>query len=96
VPCACWKARDRVPLAIDLGVRRGGTLARVVPVAGTADAFLLRERTGECRAGGDPIHFGPGRAEYAWTDLRGALPELDALSVYLTGFTPFRTTLWIA
>jgi hypothetical protein len=39
---------DRVPLAIELGFRRGG-----------------------------------------------ALPKLDALSVYLTGFTPFRTTLRI-
>jgi hypothetical protein len=26
----------------------------------------------------------------------GALPKLDALSVYVTGFTPFRATLRIA
>jgi hypothetical protein len=84
---------DRVPLAIELGFRRGGTLAGVVPVEGTADAFLLGEGTGEYRLGGDAIRFGPGRAEHTWTDLRGALPKLDALSVYLTGFTPFRTTL---
>jgi hypothetical protein len=87
---------DRVPLAIELGFRRGGTLTGVVPLAGTADAFLLREGTGEYRAGPDSIRFGPGHADHTWTDLRGALPKLDALSVYLTGFTPFRTTLRIA
>jgi len=86
---------DRVPLAIELGLRRGGELSGVAPVPGTADAFLLREGTGEYRLGGDTIRFGPGRAEHTWTDLRGALPKLDALSVYLTGTTPFRTTLRI-
>jgi hypothetical protein len=87
---------DGVPLAIELGFRRGGELTGVAPIAGKAETFLLRGGTGEYRLGGDTIRFGPGRAEHAWTDLRGALPKLDALSVYLTGFTPFRTTLRIA
>jgi hypothetical protein len=86
---------DRVPLAVELGFRRGGELAGVVPLAGRADAFLLPEGTGEYRRGGDTIRFGPGRLAHAWTELRGALPKLDALSVYLTGTTPFRTTLRI-
>ena len=86
---------DRVPLAIELGFRRGGALSGVEPLPGTPDAFLLREGTGEYRLGGEVIRFGPGRAEHTWTDLRGALPKLDALSVYLTGFTPFRATLRI-
>ena len=47
------------------------------------------------RPDGEVIRFGPGRAEHTWTDLRGAQPKLDALSVYLTGFTPFRATLRI-
>ena len=85
-----------VPLAIELGFRRGGELTGVTPIAGKADAFFLREGNAEYRLGGDTIRFGPGRVEHAWTDLRGALPKLDALSVYLTGFTPFRTTLRIA
>jgi hypothetical protein len=84
---------DHVPLAIELGFRRGGVLAGVEPLPGTPDSFLLREGTGEYRAGGETIRFGPGRAEHTWTDLRGALPKLDALSVYVTGFTPFRATL---
>ena len=86
---------DRVPLAIELGFRRGGALSGVEPVPGTPDAFLLRGEAGEYRQGGETIRFGPGRAEHTWTDLRGALPKLDALSVYLTGFTPFRATLRI-
>ena len=85
-----------VPLAIELGFRRGGELTGVTPIAGKADAFFLREGNAEYRLGGDTIRFGPGRVGHAWTDLRGALPKLDALSVYLTGFTPFRTTLRIA
>jgi hypothetical protein len=86
---------DRVPLAIELGFRRGGALTGVEPLAGTTDAFLLRGGASEYRLGGDTIRFGPGRAEHTWTELRGALPKLDALSVYLTGFTPFRATLRI-
>jgi hypothetical protein len=86
---------DRVPLAIELGFRRGGALAGVEPLPGAPDAFLLREGAGAYRVGGETIRFGPGRAEHTWTDLRGALPRLDALSVYVTGFTPFRTTLRI-
>ncbi|HYN04177.1 MAG TPA: hypothetical protein VE359_17130 [Vicinamibacteria bacterium] len=86
---------DRVPLAVELGFRRGGALSGVEPLPGTPDAFLLREGTGEYRADGETIRFGPGRAEHTWTDLRGALPKLDALSVYVTGFTPFRATLRI-
>ena len=86
---------DRVPLAIELGFRRGGALSGVEPLPGTPDAFLLRGEAGEYRLGGEVIRFGPGRAEHTWTDLRGALPKLDALSVYVTGFTPFRATLRI-
>jgi len=87
---------NRVPLAIELGFRRGGELAGVVPLEGREDAFLLPEGTGEYRLDGETIRFGPGRAGHTWTELRGALPKLDALSVYLTGFTPFRATLRIA
>ena len=86
---------DRVPLAIELGFRRGGALVGVEPLPGKPDVFLLRDGTGEYRAGGEVIRFGPGQAAHTWTDLRGALPKLDALSVYLTGLTPFRATLRI-
>jgi hypothetical protein len=84
---------DRVPVALELGFRRGGELSGVSPVAGRPEAFLLRGGTGEYRLGGDAIRFGPGRVEHTWTELRGALSKLDGPSVYITGFTPFRATL---
>ena len=45
--------------------------------------------------GTDTITFGPGLREHAWTQLRGALPKLDADCVYFTGFTPFNLTIEI-
>lgn len=84
---------DGVPVAVELGFRRGGSLAGVEAVPGVPDAFLLTDGHGRYRSGGDTIQFGPGRADHTWTQLRGALPKWDGLSVYLTGLTPFRLTL---
>ena len=84
---------DHVPVAIEMGFRKGGTLSGVSTVAGTSDAFLLESGTGVYEYGQDRIEFGPGAAPHSDTQLRGALPKLDALSVYLTGFTPFTQTL---
>ena len=84
---------DGVPVAIELAFRHGGRLEGVEPVAAVADAYLLPTGTGRYVAGDDAIEFGPGRAEHTWTQLRGALPKWDGQSVYLTGFTPFTTTL---
>jgi hypothetical protein len=84
-----------VPTAVELAFRRGGQLEGVEAVPGVADAFLLREGTGRYRAGSETITFGPGQAEHTWTQVRGALPKWDGLSVYLTGFTPFRAQLRI-
>jgi hypothetical protein len=84
-----------VPVALELAFRRGGRLDGVEPVAGIPDAFLLRGDAGRYTFDGQTITFGPGRVEHTWTQLRGALPKWDGLSVYLTGFTPFRTQLRI-
>ena len=85
-----------VPVAVELAFRRGGTLQGVEPVAGTSDAYLLSAGTGRYVVDGDTIEFGPGRAEHTYTQLRGALPKWDGLSVYVTGLTPFRTTFSIS
>lgn len=87
---------DGVPVAIELAFRHGGRLEGVEPVASVKDAFLLADGTGRYSVGADTIVFGPGRAEHSWTQLRGALPKWDGLSVYLTGFTPFTTTLTLS
>lgn len=84
---------DHVPVAIEMGFRKGGTLSGVGTLAHTPDAFLLESGTGVYEYGQDRIEFGPGTAPHNDTQLRGALPKLDALSVYITGFTPFTQTL---
>ena len=85
-----------VPVAIELAFRHGGKLEGVEPVAGVKDAWLLRSGKGRYVLGGDVIEFGPGRADNIYTQVRGALPKWDGQCVYLTGFTPFHTTLSIA
>ncbi|MCX6951210.1 MAG: hypothetical protein NTV51_03360 [Verrucomicrobia bacterium] len=87
---------DDVPVSVELAFRSGGNLEGVEPVQGVKDAFLLRHGTGRYVLGNDTIEFGPGRADHTYTQIRGALPKSEGLSVYLTGLTPFRTTLTIA
>ncbi|MBI5768103.1 MAG: hypothetical protein HZA93_09925 [Verrucomicrobia bacterium] len=84
---------DNVPVAVELAFRHGGQLSGVADVAGVKDAFLLKGGTGRYRVGDDVIEFGPGRAEHTYTQVRGALPKWDGQSVYLTGVTPFQTTI---
>ena len=85
---------DHVPLAIELSFRKGGELTNVQATE-TPDVYFLSQGHGRYQVGRDRIEFGPGRAEHAWTQLRGALPRLDGQSVYLTGYTPFEFELTI-
>ncbi len=87
---------DDVPVAIELAFRYGGKLEGVEPVAGVKDAFLLRSGLGRYVLGEEAIEFGPGYAENSYTQVRGALPKWDGLSVYLTGVTPFHTAIHIS
>jgi hypothetical protein len=87
---------ENVPVSVELAFRRGGELHGVVPLADTPDAYLLEKGAGRYSLAGEIIEFGPGKAEHRYTQLRGALPKQDALSVYLTGFTPYQQRLTIA
>ena len=86
---------DEVPVALELAFRHGGKLTGVTPVAHVNNAFLLSSGMGRYTVGEDTIEFGPGQASHTYTQVRGALPKWDGLSVYLTGLTPFKTTLTI-
>lgn len=86
---------DEVPVALELAFRHGGKLTGVTPVAHVNDAFLLSSGMGRYTVGEDTIEFGPGQASHTYTQVRGALPKWYGLSVYLTGLTPFKTTLTI-
>jgi hypothetical protein len=83
-------------VALELGFRKGGTLVGADPIPDINDAFFLAQGFGTYRSGRETIRFGPGMRAHRWTQLRGALPKLDALSVYITGFTSFRFTLQIS
>lgn len=87
---------DGVPVAVELAFRHGGRLSGVERVAGIKDAWFLKSGEGVYRYHGADIHFGPGAHAHSWTQLRGAEKKLDAMSVYITGFTPFKWTLNIA
>lgn len=86
-----------VPVSVEMAFRKGGTLKGISSVDGNPDAFLLESGFGVYQYGRDRIVFGPGKdrdkAMHRNVQLRGALPKLDALSVYVTGFTPFSYSL---
>ena len=90
------KGTDHVPVAIELGFRQGGTLEGVEPIAEMPDSYLFNKSEGKYHFNENTITFGPGSAAHQWTNLRGALPKMDGLSVYLTGYTPFSFTLTVS
>jgi hypothetical protein len=81
---------ERVPAALELIFRPGGTLKGVSKIENTKDSWLLKEATGSYEFGGDTVSFGPGLALHKNIALRGALPPMEAPTVFLTGFTPFK------
>jgi hypothetical protein len=89
------RGTDDVPVAIELAFRPGGQLEGVEALHDVMDGHLLRAGTGRYRVGQDVISFGPGGAPHTYTQLRGALPKWEGQSVYVTGLTPFHTTLTI-
>jgi hypothetical protein len=89
------RGTDRVPLALEFGFRHGGKLSGVTEISDVPDSFILEQGFGKYTYDDYTIEFGPGLADHNWTQLRGALPKLDVMSVYITGFTPFQITLVI-
>ena len=84
---------ERVPCALELIFRPGGELKGLTKIEGTKDSWLLKEGMGSYAFKEDTISFGPGIALHKNIALRGSLPAMDAPSVYLTGFTPFKHTI---
>lgn len=80
---------ERVPVAIELAFKHGGRLRNVEDVPSIENAFFLKEGMGQYRYKNQTIEFGPGLHQHRWTQLRGAEQKLDAMCVYLTGFSPF-------
>jgi hypothetical protein len=87
---------DGVPVAFELIFRPGGVLSGVVKHPKMPNAYLLDAESGSYSAGGDTIYFGPGKVMHKGVQLRGAMPAMDAPTVYLTGFTPFNHTIQLS
>ena len=80
---------DHVPLAIELIFRPGGSFSQVQAHPEKDDVYFLTEGVGTYTVDGESIHFGPGKQEHQWVEIRGALPRTNSPAVFLTGFTPF-------
>ena len=72
-----------------MAFRKGGVIEGITEAPIGGDSYLMEAETAEYKMGGSSIQFGPRRQEHKWTQLRGADPKIDAMSVYITGFTPF-------
>ena len=83
--------RDDDMIAADPHTRN--LLALADKVAETDATVLLTGESGSYTVNNDTIQFGPGKAEHKGIQLRGALPAMEAPTVYLTGFTPFKHTI---
>jgi hypothetical protein len=82
-----------VPVAVEIGLREGGTLEGCVQSRG---AWILAEGYATYRAGSDMVRFGPGLREHSYTQVRGAEPPLPGTRVYLCGYTPFNREIEIS
>jgi len=87
------KGTEGVPVTLELIFRPGGKLKGVNPVAGKSNSNLFADKEGTYSVGEDTIKFSPGLVVHKGINLRGALPSVDAPTVYLTGISPFKHTL---
>ncbi|MEI6277635.1 MAG: hypothetical protein WCP08_16675 [Prolixibacteraceae bacterium] len=78
-----------LPVTLELGFRMGGTLTNVTQKQGINNAFLAKNgEYATYRKGNDEIKIGPGICTHKWTQLRGALPKLQADCLYFTNYAP--------
>jgi hypothetical protein len=78
-----------LPVTLELAFRSGGTFENVAVKKGLEHAFLANQREyAVYRLRDDEIRVGPGMRMHNWTQLRGALPKLDAECLYFTGYAP--------
>ncbi|WP_435357361.1 hypothetical protein [Emticicia sp. SJ17W-69] len=84
---------EGVPVSLELIFRVGGTFSGVTKSNKKENAYLFSDEKGTYTVGNDSINFSSGKVEHKNILLRGALPAMDAPTVYLTGFTPFKHTI---
>jgi hypothetical protein len=78
-----------LPVTLELGFRQGGKLTNVSEKKGTGQAFLINNgEYATYQKGNDILKIGPGTCSHKWTQLRGALPKLQADCLYFTNYAP--------
>jgi hypothetical protein len=87
---------EGVPMALELIFRKGGTLTGVQKHSTKENVYFFTEQNGTYTFKNDKIEFSGSKSLHKNTQLRGALPAMDAPTVYLTGFTPFKYVLRIS
>lgn len=81
---------DNVPISFELIFRPGGQFSGLKKYTKRENAYLFSNEKATYTVGNDAISFGPGKLLHKGVQLRGALPPMEAPTVYLTGFTPFK------
>ncbi len=78
-----------LPVTLELGFRMGGKLTNVTPKQGIENAYLIKNgEYATYQKGNDVLKIGPGLCLHKWTQLRGALPKLQAECLYFTNYAP--------
>ncbi len=78
-----------LPVTLELAFRMGGTLTNVAQKQGIDHAYLVKSGAYVLyQKGNDSIKIGPGVGAHKWTQLRGALPKLQADCLYFTNYAP--------
>jgi hypothetical protein len=87
---------ENIPVSCEMSFRAGGELSGVSKVKNTEDSYFLDSEMGAYKYGDDIIKFGPGIVSHKWAQMRGMLDKQDGISVYLTGYTPFKHIIEIS
>jgi hypothetical protein len=92
------RGTDGVPLSLEITLRPGGELTGegLAPAPGVPNAYLLGKGFANYELAGRRVRVGPGFRRHTWTQLRGAEPRLEGVTLYLTEFTPLNKTLQFA
>ncbi len=78
-----------LPVTLELAFRMGGTLTNVTQKQGIDHVYLIKSGAYALyQKGNDSIKIGPGVGAHTWTQLRGALPKLQADCLYFTNYAP--------
>ena len=85
---------ENVPVTVELIFRVGGELLGVEKI--TEKAYSFSGENCSFVQGSDKIIIKNGRLEHKQFQLRGALPPMEAPTVYITGFTPFSHHLFLS